>query len=262
MHARRRTCDTCTCSVANSTFPTTDHRDLADATLIGQEASTRTLRRLNARRLKTQTAAVIFAPDVARSLIGHLLSAISGGALYRKASFLVDAMGKQILPSHVQIFERPYLLKGLGSSNFDSEGVATRAQAFIEDGRLVNYVLGSYTARQLGMQTTANADGVHNLFVSHSEHDLSELLQAMGTGLLVTELIGHGTNIITGDYSRGASGFWIEQGEIAYPVEEITVAGNLRDMYQDLVAVGKDVDHRGNIKTGSIWIKQMTIGGE
>ncbi len=240
----------------------TDPKDLLAGTIIGAEAAARTIRRLQARRLKTGKAAVIFAADVARSLIGHLLSAISGGALYRKASFLVDTLGLPLFPKAIQIVERPYLLKSLGSSSFDSEGVATRNQAFIEEGRLVNYLLGSYTARQLGMCTTANADGVHNLFVSSSELDLNALFQAMGTGLYVTELIGHGTNIITGDYSRGASGFWIENGEIAYPVEEITIAGNLRDMYRDLVAIGNDLDDRGNIKTGSIWIREMMIGGE
>lgn len=238
-----------------------DHRDLIDERIIGQEAAQRAVRRLNARVLKTQRAPVIFAADMARGLIGHLLSAISGGALYRKASFLVDAMGLPILPADVQIFERPYLLKALGSSSFDSEGVATREQAFIEDGRLVNFILSSYTARQLKMATTANADGVHNLFVSHGKHSLAELFKAMGTGLYVTELIGHGTNLMTGDYSRGASGFWIEQGEIAYPVEEITIAGNLRDMYQNIVAIANDVDQRGNVKTGSIWLHEMTIGG-
>lgn len=245
-----------------SYFEAADYRDLVGVDVIGCEAAERTVRRLGARRLKTQQAPVIFAADMARGLIGHLFSAISGGALYRKASFLVDSLGKQILPAHVQIFERPYLLKGLASASFDSEGVATREQAFIEDGRLVNYVLGSYTARQLGLHTTANADGVHNVFVSPSGQTLSELFKAMGTGLYVTELIGHGVNLMNGDYSRGAAGFWIEQGEIAYPVEEITIAGNLADMYQQLQAVGTDVDMRGNIKTGSIWLRSMMIGGE
>lgn len=240
----------------------TDYRDLHSPAVIGQEAAARTVRRLGARRLKTQQAPVIFAADMARGLMGHLMAAISGGALYRKASFLVDALGQTILPEFVSIYERPYLLKGLGSASFDSEGVATREQAFIDHGRLVNYVLGSYTARQLGMATTANADGVHNLFVSSSGSSLTDLFKAMGTGLYVTELIGQGINLINGDYSRGAAGFWIENGEIAYPVEEITIAGNLRDLYQNIVAIANDIDLRGNIKTGSIWIKQMTIGGE
>lgn len=240
----------------------TDYRDLPQARCIGQEASERTVRRLGARRLKTQRASVIFAADMARGLIGHLMSAISGGALYRKASFLVDSLGKQLLPSHIQIYERPYLLKALGSASFDSEGVATREQAFIENGRLVNYVLGSYTARQLAMQTTANADGVHNLFVSTGDQNLAALFKEMGTGLYVTEIIGSGVNLLNGDYSRGASGFWIEGGVIAYPVEEITIAGNLVEMYQNLVAVANDIDMRGNIKTGSIWLSTMMIGGE
>lgn len=240
----------------------TDYRDVDSAAAIGRDAAMRTVRRLGARRLKTQQAPVIFAADMARGLMGHLFSAISGGALYRKASFLVDSLGKQILPKEMQIIEKPYLLKGLGSASFDSEGVATREQAFIEEGRLVNYVLGSYTARQLGLKTTANADGVHNVFVSSTGQSLPELFKAMGTGLYVTELIGHGVNLMNGDYSRGAAGFWIEQGEIAYPVEEITIAGNLTDMYQHVQAVGTDIDARGNIKTGSIWLRSMMIGGE
>lgn len=230
--------------------------------LVGQEAASRTLRRLDAKRLTTRQAPVIFAADLARGLIGHFVSAVSGGALYRKASFLVDHLGKQIFPKHIEIYERPFLLGGLGSAAFDSEGVTTRDQHFIKNGILESYILGSYSARKLGLKTTANADGVHNLFVSTSDMDLPALFKAMGTGLYVTELMGQGANLITGDYSRGATGFWIENGEIAYPVEEITIAGNLREMYQKIIAIGKDVDQRGNIQTGSIWIENIMIGGE
>ena len=229
---------------------------------IGEDAALRTIKRLGAKPLKTRKAPVIFAAEVARSLLGHFIGAISGGAIYRQASFLVDHQGKKIFPTHITIFERPYLPSALGSCAFDSEGVATREQNFVTQGVLDRYVLGSYSARRLGLETTANADGVHNLMITHSDWDLKTLLKQMGTGLLVTELLGQGANLMTGDYSRGASGFWVEAGEIAYPVEGVTVAGNLKDLYQHILAVGNDIDIRGNIRTGSIWIESMMIGGE
>jgi len=210
---------------------------------------------------------VLFAPEVARSLIGHLIAAVSGGSLYRRASFLLDHAGKQVLPSFVRITETPLLPRGHASTAFDAEGVATRQSDLVSGGVLQRYVLGSYSARKLGLQTTANAGGVHNLRVSAGAVDgeageLRALLQRMGTGLLVTELIGHGVSVVTGDYSRGAAGFWIENGEIAYPVQEITIAGNLRQMFRDIVALGGDIDERGGIRTGSVLVSEMTIAGE
>lgn len=230
--------------------------------IVGRKAAERTVKRLGARRIKTCTAPVLFAADVAGSLIGSLLGAIRGGAQYRRSSFLLDALGEQIFPEFMQIDERPHLLRGSSSAPFDSEGVATRERAFIIDGRLQSYVLDSYSARRLGRQTTGNAGGVHNLFVSSGGHDLHGLCREMGTGLLVTDLMGQGTNMVTGDYSRGAAGFWVENGVIQYPVEELTVAGNMKQMFKDIVDVGNDVDSRGNIRTGSILIGNMTIAGE
>lgn len=182
--------------------------------------------------------------------------------MYRKTSFLVDHLDKQIFPNHVRIDERPLLPKSLGSAAFDDNGVATRPNVFIENGILRSYSLGVYSARKLGMQTTGNAGGVHNLFINTGKKDLPELLKTMGTGLLVTELMGQGVNLLTGDYSRGASGYWVENGHILYPVEEITIAGNLRDMYMQIVEVGCDVDKRGNIQTGSILLEGMMVAGE
>jgi len=229
---------------------------------IAHTAAQRTVRRLGAERLTTRKVPVIFAAEEARGLLGHFISAISGGSLYRKASFLLDQLGKPIFPSHIQISEQPHLVKSLGSAPFDDNGVATRPNVFIEDGILRNYCLGVYSARKLGMQTTGNAGGVHNLFIKTGNKDLTALLKTMDTGLLVTDLMGQGVNLVTGDYSRGATGFWVEGGEIQYPVEEITIAGNLRDMYANLVEVGIDVDKRGNIQTGSIFIENMTVAGD
>jgi PmbA protein len=229
--------------------------------VVGQDAALRTVRRLGARQIKTQSAAVIFAPEIARSLLGHFISAISGASLYRRASFLLDHLGQKIFPEFIDLGEQPYLLGALGSASFDTEGVATRAQDFIHQGILQRYVLNSYAARRLGLETTANAGGVHNLIINTSDYDLPQLLQQMGTGFFVTELLGQGANLITGDYSRGASGFWVEQGKLVYPVEGVTLSGNLKDIYQNIVAVGKDVDIRANIRTGSIWIASMLIGG-
>jgi PmbA protein len=190
-----------------------------------------------------------------------LLSAISGGSLYRKSSFLLDSLGKRIFPDFIHIYEQPRLLRGLGSTAYDSEGVTTQTRDIVTDGILEAYVLSSYSARKLGLQSTGNAGGVHNLTIDTGTDDFDALLQGMGTGLLVTEVMGQGVNIMTGDYSRGASGFWVENGQISYPVEEITIAGNLTDMFQKIVAVGNDIDMRGSTRTGSIMIEQMTIAG-
>jgi len=234
---------------------------------IGGKAAGRAAARLGARKLSTRECAVLFAPEVARSLLGHLVSAVSGGSLYRRASFLLDHAGKPVLPSFVDVVEKPFLQRGHASSAFDAEGVATRESALVESGVLQRYVLGSYSARKLGLKTTGNAGGVHNLVVPAGSMDgdvadFRGLLQRMGTGLLVTELIGQGISIITGDYSRGAAGFWVENGEIAYPVQEITIAGNLRGMFMDVQAIGSDVDPRSSILTGSILIGKMTVAGE
>ncbi|MEO8401255.1 MAG: metalloprotease PmbA [Gammaproteobacteria bacterium] len=230
--------------------------------VIANTAVDRAVRRLGAKRLSTRRVPVIFAAEEARGLLGHFVSAISGGSLYRKSSFLLDHLGKAVFPTHVQIDERPHLLKSLGSSPFDENGVRTRPNVFIKDGILQNYSLGVYSARKLGMQTTGNAGGVHNLFINTGKKNLAELLKTMGTGLYITDLMGQGINLVTGDYSRGATGFWVENGEIQYPVEEITIAGNLRDMYAHLVEVGCDVDKRGNIQTGSILLENMTVAGD
>jgi PmbA protein len=229
---------------------------------IAKEAADRTVRRLGARKLSTRNVPVIFAAEEARGFLGHFVAAISGGNIYRKTSFLYDNLGKAIFPAHITLDERPHLPKALGSMPFDDDGVATKNNVFIRDGILESYCLGVYSARKLGMKSTGNAGGMHNLFVSTGKKELAELLKTMGTGLLVTELMGQGVNLVTGDYSRGASGFWVENGEIQYPVEEITIAGNLRDMYQQILDVGCDVDKRGNIQTGSILVENMMIAGE
>lgn len=235
--------------------------DLEDPQAIGRTAARRTLRRLGAQRLKTCQAPVLFEPEVARSLIRHFVSAISGGALYRQASFLLDSLGRQVFPEFVRIHEQPHLKGATGSAPFDSEGVATCARDVVQAGVLQGYVLSSYSARRLNLKTTGNAGGVHNLTVEPGEQDLTGLIRQMHTGLLVTELIGQGVNLVTGDYSRGASGFWVERGEIQYPVEEITIAGHLKDMFLSLVAVGHDVDTRSALRCGSILLETMTIAG-
>ncbi|MGH8176051.1 MAG: metalloprotease PmbA [Steroidobacter sp.] len=239
-----------------------DWRELEDGESIGKRAAQRALRRLDARKLATSTAPVLFAPELARGLFGHFLGAVRGGSQYRRASFLQDAAGQQIFPSWMNISERPHIPKALGSSPFDSEGVATRDRELIDRGVLTGYVLSTYSARKLGLKTTGNAGGVHNLIVANGPDDFDALLRRMGRGLVVTELMGQGVNGVTGDYSRGAAGFWVENGEIAYPVHEITIAGNLKDMYQSIIAVGSDVDRRGGIRTGSVLIERMTIAGE
>ena len=239
-----------------------DASELEDARSVGRRAAERTVQRLDARQLSTRQAPVLYTPEVASGLIGHFVAAIRGSSQYRQSSFLLDAAGEQIFPDWLRMHEQPHLLRGPGSAPYDAEGVATRARDLVTDGVLQGYVLNSYSARKLGLQTTGNAGGVRNLTVDPGEQDFDGLLQAMGTGLVVTELMGQGINMVTGDYSRGAVGFWVEAGKIAYPVEQITVAGNLRDMYRQIVAVGSDVDKRGGIHTGSILIEQMTIAGD
>lgn len=234
---------------------------LASAQSIGRKAAERTTSRLGARSVPTCNVPVIFAAEVARGLFGHLLGAISGGALYRKASFLVDALGEQLFPDWFTLDERPLLKGGLASSSFDGDGLATRAQPFIKDGQLVSYLLSTYSGRKLGLPSTANAGGARNVFVTHGQQDRAALLKQMGTGLLVTELMGQGLNMVTGDYSRGAGGYWVENGEIQFPVQEVTIAGNLRDMYRNLVAVGSDLDTRGSLRTGSVLLEQMKVAG-
>jgi PmbA protein len=240
---------------------TRDASELEDVEQLGNKAGQRALRRLGAHRLGTRETPVIYEAPVASSLLSHLASALSGTSLYREASFLLDHLDKKICPDHVRILEQPHLQKALGSAPFDNEGVATIASDLVTKGVLQHYLLDSYSARKLGLQTTGNAGGVHNMMIEPGDHDLDGLLRQMGTGLLVTELIGFGVNTVTGDYSRGATGFWVDNGEIAYPVEEITVAGNLKDMFQELVATGNDVDTRGNIRSGSILIGNMTVAG-
>ena len=204
----------------------------------------------------------MFVPKVAAALWGTLIAAISGGNLFRKSSFLLDRLNSQVFPKFVSISEQPYMLKkGLGSAPFDDEGVTTQEKAVIQDGVLNTYLLGSYSARKLGMQTTGNAGGIHNMLVKSGPESFAHLLKKMHTGLVVTELMGHGTNIITGDYSHGAVGFWVENGEIAYPVEEITIAGNLLDMFMHIQGIANDIDPRSNIITGSVLLENMTIAG-
>jgi len=238
-----------------------DRADLMSAADVGRIAGERTVRRLGTRSLSTRKVPVIYAADIAGSLFGHFISAVSGNSLYRKASFLLDHLGKPVFPASMRIHEQPLLPRAMGSAPYDNEGVATCARDIITDGVLQGYVLGSYAARRLGMQTTANSGGVRNLTIEPGDKDLQALLGSMDTGLLVTELIGFGVNNVTGDYSRGAAGFWVEGGEIQYPVDEITVAGNLKDMFMKIVEVGNDVDLRGNTRTGSVLIEQMTVGG-
>jgi PmbA protein len=236
--------------------------DLDAPEAVGRRAAERTVARLGARRLGTRQAPVLFRSDVAVGLLRSFVGAVRGPALYRRASFLLDALGRPVFPAFVRIHEEPLKPRGLGSSPFDDEGVATRPHDLVSDGTLCSYVLDSYAARRLGTQTTGNAGGVRNLTVEPGSLDLAGLLKAMDRGLLVTELMGQGVNLVTGDYSRGAAGFWVEGGEIAYPVEEITIAGNLREMFRNLVAVGRDLDCPGSFRTGSWLLESMTIAGE
>jgi PmbA protein len=235
--------------------------DLEAPAAIGRRAAERAASRLQPSSISTGEVPVLFASEVARSLVGHLLAAVSGGALYRKASFLVDSAGEQLFPDWFAIDELPFLPRGFRSAAFDSEGVATRESKLVADGVLQRYVLGSYSARKLGLQTTANAGGVHNLQVAANTGGFDEMLRGMGRGLLATELMGQGVNPVTGDYSRGAAGFWVEDGVISHPVDGITIAGNLRRMFAAIEAVGSDVDPRSHIRTGSILVGRMTVAG-
>jgi PmbA protein len=232
---------------------------------VGRYAAERALARLNARKLDTRNCPVLFEAPLAAGLLGAFVQATSGGALYRKSSFLLDSLGKSIFPSHIQVLEDPHVIGGVGSAPFDEEGVRTMRRMVVENGVLQGYFLSSYSARKLGMKTTGNAGGSHNLSLTSSNtkrgDDFAGMIRKMGRGLLVTELMGQGTNYVTGDYSRGASGFWVEHGEIQYPVEEITIAGNMKDIFLQIVAVGNDVLIRGNKETGSILIENMVVAG-
>ncbi len=236
--------------------------DLFSLQYIGEEAAARAVKRLQAKRVPTCKVPVIFAADVARGLLGSFFSAISGGAIYRRASFLLDSVGEVIFPAHINFTENPHLPRGSGSAPFDGDGVKTVQRDWVKDGVVQSYVLSSYSARKLGLQTTGNAGGVRNIKVNTSDKDLNQLIKDMGEGLLIAELMGQGVNMVTGDYSRGASGFWVSQGQVQYPVEEITIAGNLKQMFANIVTIGNDVDTRGNIHTGSILLDGMTIAGE
>ena len=229
---------------------------------VGQECARRTLSRLSPRKLPTMKAPVIFASEVATGLFGHLVGAISGSSIYRKSSFLMDSLGKQILPSWLTINEQPHLMGGLASSPFDSEGVRTTERNIVENGVLQTWLMTSYSARKLGLQSTGHAGGIHNWRIEGQGLSFDALLKQMGTGLVVTELMGQGVSGITGDYSRGASGFWVENGEIQYPVSEITIAGNLKDMWMNMVTIADDIETRSNIQCGSVLIPEMSIAGQ
>lgn len=228
---------------------------------IGRRAAQRAASRLGARPVPTAEVPVLFAPEVAVGLFGHFLGAISGGSLYRKSSFLEGCLGQRLFPEWLTLDERPLLPGALGSASFDNDGLATYAKPFVENGTLVSYVLGTYSGRKLGMPSTANAGGVHNLFVSHGDEDQKALLRRMGRGLLVTELMGQGVNLVTGDYSRGAGGYWVENGEIQFPVQEVTIAANLKDLFASILAIGNDVENRGNLHTGSVLVERMMVAG-
>lgn len=236
--------------------------DMESAAAVGRQAGERTVARLAPRQLATGEYPVLFAAESARSLIGHLIAGISGGALYRRASFLLDSAGQKLFPEWFSVRENPFLMRGLRSTAYDGEGVATRESMLVEGGVLQRYVLGSYSARKLGLHSTGNAGGVHNLEVAANAGDFASLLRQMGRGLLVTELMGQGVNAVTGDYSRGAAGFWVENGEIQYPVDGITIAGNLRRMFESFEAIGSDVDLRSHVRTGSILVGKMMVAGE
>ncbi len=236
--------------------------DLDAAIEVGTRAGKRAARRVGAHKVATARVPVLFEAPVASGLLGHFVAAVSGGNLYRKSSFLLDSLGNPVFSPNVQIHDRPHILKGLASSPFDDEGVATISRDIVQNGVLQGYFLGSYSARKLGLRSTGNAGGNHNLSMDSTDGDLSALLSTMGTGLLVTDLLGQGINMVTGDYSRGAAGFWIKNGEISHPVEEITVAGNLKDMFRNIVAIGSDVVVRGSRQCGSVLVDGMTVAGE
>lgn len=234
---------------------------LLDPKIIAKSAATRVIQRLGAKKLNTQSVPVLFDNKISSGLIGHFIGAISGGNLYRKTSFLVDSMGQQIFPKWVEISEDPYIPQGFGSSCFDDDGLQTVTKKFIHKGQVTSYVLGTYSARRLGLKSTANAGGVFNLKVNHSQDDFESLLNKLGTGVFVTRLMGQGVNLVTGDYSRGASGFWVENGKIQYPVTEFTIAGNLKNMFRGIVAIGDDPDPRQTTQVGSILIDNLMIAG-
>ncbi|WP_038175275.1 metalloprotease PmbA [Vibrio pacinii] len=236
--------------------------DLWTPQMVGQKAAEKTVSRLDAQKLKTGHYPVMFAADVATGLLGHLVMAISGGNLYRKSSFLLDQLGEQVLPEWFNVSEKPHILRGLASSPFDSEGVFTQDREIITDGVLATYLLTSYAARKMDMTPTGHAGGIHNWFVNSTGQNFEQMLNELGTGLLVTEVMGQGVNIVTGDYSRGAAGFWVENGQIQYPVSEITIASNLKQMFNQIVAVGNDVETRSQIQTGSILLERMKVAGE
>ncbi len=238
------------------------HEDLWTPEIVGLKAAEKTVNRLDAQKIKTGQFPVMFLADAATGLMGHLVMGISGGNLYRKSSFLLDKLGEKILPDWFNIAEKPHVLRGLASSPFDSEGVITQDRQIITDGVLSTYLLTSYAARKMDMTPTGHAGGIHNWYVESTGQDFNQMLKELGTGLLVTELMGQGVNVVTGDYSRGAAGFWVENGEIQYPVSEITIAGNLTDMFKQIVAVGTDTETRSQIQTGSILIESMKVAGE
>lgn len=246
-----------------------DFEAMEKGSVIGAKAASEVLSRLHARQIPTGKVPVLFRADIANTIWGHFIAAISGGNLYRKSSFLLDALGNDVFPKFLSIEERPHILKALASSAFDSEGVATQDRDIIVDGALQTYLLTSYSARKLGMTTTGHAGGIHNWIIKNSNNnaptnpkdDFDAMLKTLGTGLLVTELMGQGVNVVNGDYSRGAAGFWVENGEIAYPVSEITIAGNLAKMFKGIIAVGNDIDLHGSIRTGSILIDEIQVAG-
>jgi PmbA protein len=240
-----------------------DWQELEQAEAIGRESARRTIARLGPRKLSTRRAPVLFVPEIARGLIGHFVAAIRGSSQYRQSSFLLNSVGQQVFPAGFSIAERPHIPKAMGSAPFDDEGVATLDRELVADGIVTGYILSSYSARKLGLKTTGNAGGAHNLLVTPTlTGGADALLARLGTGLLVTELMGQGVNMVTGDYSRGAAGFWVENGSIQYPVAEITIAGNVRDMLSGIAAVGDDIDARGGTRVGSILLQEMTIAGE
>ncbi len=238
-----------------------DAGDLLDAQRVGRIAAERTVRRLNARQIDTMQVPVLFEAPIAASLLGHFVGAVSGGSMYRKSSFLLDQLDKPVFAPHINIEDNPDIRKGLASGPFDDEGVRVQRRAIVENGVLRGYFLGSYSARKLGLRTTGNSGGNHNLILRPGDLDFAGLLKQMGRGLLVTELLGSGVNAVTGDYSRGAAGFWVEHGEIQYPVQEITIAGNLKDMFRNIVAAGNDVLVQGSKQCGSILVDGMTVAG-
>ncbi|TKI06888.1 metalloprotease PmbA [Martelella alba] len=236
--------------------------DLRCAQWVGEESARRALAHLNPRKLATMQAPVLFTAETATGLFGHLVAAISGGNVYRKSTFLLNDLGKGILPDWLTIEEHPHLPRGLASAPFDSEGVRTERRAIVQDGVLKTWLLGSYAARKLGMKSTGHAGGIHNWRIAGRGLDFAGMLKEMDRGLVVTELMGQGVSAITGDYSRGAAGFWVENGEIQYPVSEITIAGNLRDMLRNVVTIGDDIETRSNIQCGSVLLPQMRIAGQ